>query len=406
MAAAALVAIGTCLAWLWLATRPSPTTGTAIGPGAGPVTPGGEAPSAADLERPRGVSSAVLREQPAAQSPTKTTVAATQPRPQPQPPAGPPLAADQGTDVRRRITQRWSLTIGTAVVPGGSDAQMPATSGSLRIEHDLLVLDRRSRGAVGSYPPLARTFERVSWSATADIATTGAAQRQTAHASSPLTGRTVVFAYRPAERRYRARFLPEQRVEDARGKPSDDWLDGLNEDLDLRAFQPPAGARSRWKVGGDQLRALLQPGGLLPLEWGRSDPNDSFDARLGLPFPLDEISGEVAFVAKSQKVQEDGRSLRPISVRYEVQVAGRRRMESTEVGAPAEYGVKGSLRGTGALSWDPEASSFERASGEAQVDLTLRYQLQFDASKPAIAIELPLEGSLRWSIVNEDADQR
>src|SRR5262249_24217634 len=78
--------------------------------------------------------------------------------------------------------------------------------------------------------------------------------------SSKLEGKTVQFTWNPDESEYDVAYKGSE------GEA--DLLDGLSEDLDLRAFVPgkEVAAGDTWKIDPNSFKEVLQPGGKLKIK--------------------------------------------------------------------------------------------------------------------------------------------
>ena len=198
----------------------------------------------------------------------------------------------------------------------------------------------------------------------------------------------------------------------AGGDPA--WLDGLGVDLDLAGVEPLPGSHpvgAEWSVEPEALRALVCPGGLVPLERGgrrRGDAGSQVGGVGLFPLPVDRLEGEARVrVLSSELARVDavgvgaGQGSLELELTFDLSWTGAAESGGPG-GEPMRVAVKGSYVGVANLVWDAEHHLFERVESQAGVDLELELDLQLPnaAAEPVSRVSIPAHGTVEqaWSV--------
>jgi hypothetical protein len=155
----------------------------------------------------------------------------------------------------------------------------------------LVVTDRIVEAAGGRPLLLERTFDSIASEATEEVTLDGDPNVRQGTASSPLEGRGIRFTWNENGEEYEAASTDDE-------KP----IEGLLEDMDLRAFLPDEEVEvgDTWKLEAAVLAELLRPGGDLDLEW-------EGDELRGTNREGAVVSGQIT--ARFASIQDDGLAL-------------------------------------------------------------------------------------------------
>src|SRR5262245_64226621 len=162
-----------------------------------------------------------------------------------------------------------------SVTVDGEEQLDPAkkSSCSLSIEEKFVVSDELV--AVGSGRPekLARTFDELQQQQTySETRFDGEVIERTQKSTCDLEGKRVAFTWNADDERFDVQAAADQKL-DA------ELLDGLDEDMDLRAFLPdkPVAKGDSWDVEPAAFHAVLWPGGRLPFHDADEDEPDEIE---------------------------------------------------------------------------------------------------------------------------------
>jgi hypothetical protein len=186
---------------------------------------------------------------------------------------GPRFAPAEGSSVRKRYTERTSLSLDSAEMRMGDQAiRPPAMEFEVQVARELAVVDTYAALGKGRPARLSRVFERIEGSLEVSSQEEGRG-REVAQATykSPLAGLEVVFTWDEEHGTYGVAF--GKGVEDG----DEELLEGLLEDADLRALLPEGDAKEgdEWALDPAAFGALLSPCGDLrwiPVPGNAPDP--------------------------------------------------------------------------------------------------------------------------------------
>jgi len=274
----------------------------------------------------------------------------------------------------------WSLTAMNQTAGGAErELDVPELSGLTR--RALEVVDELVELGEGRPALLRRTVAAAEKSSTTDFAFQDVEESYDFELETPLSGQTVTFRWDEGDEDWR---VDSEHVDSG-------LLEGLREDLDLRALLPdePAGEGSEWTVDLETLIDVLRPGGALGFT--RDSPPEGPYAALTATDVIatslisaadvaDAVWGELR-LEWSETREEDGRTLAVIELELEGDLSAdvteriaRLTEESSSHGKrDPELSVDWEVEGKGQLVWDLAAghfASFELAfEGPAAVEM-------------------------------------
>lgn len=168
------------------------------------------------------------------------------------------FAPKKGSSLRKRFEEssKWRLAELTQVINGSPIAVEGADMSGVTTRR-IVVLDLYEELGEGKPKRLLRAFEELAGEHAFEFDIQGATDSFEMSLVSPLADTKVVFARADEGERASAKF--------AEGSSGDTrLLDGLTEDLDLRAFLPDddVGPEDWWDVDSSDLSRVLAPGGV------------------------------------------------------------------------------------------------------------------------------------------------
>lgn len=315
--------------------------------------------------------------------------------------------AVEGTTIERHIGQKttWTLESMAQVGPAGRvDEEIPEATGGVELE--LAVTDEYEKVADGRVLRMKRAFDEAQSTVSMDLDAGEQAQVSfRLDCKSPLRTREVRFQRKTADDALVASPAAEDSV-------LDELVEGLTEDLDLRALlpeKPPAEGKS-WEVPAQALASVLAPGGALGLEPDAAVVK-KVPTEVMTPYqtilstligPCDntgKIEGDVECTWKETS-KKDGRELARIE--FEMDVTTKtdtskeivRRLEAAKMtteGAPDSARAEGKLRGKGYFTWD-------LAAGRAtELQATLEWHLvmiaRWKAGSNEVGVDVAVAGT-------------
>lgn len=175
---------------------------------------------------------------------------------------GPSFRPEDGAEVTKTFTTGFDFDLDDlSVVLNGQDvgAMMGALEVAMSSSMTIRVEDAYGSTSEGRLQELTRTFDELSQLVTIHVSAEGASEVPETQGSSELEGRTVVFAWDEEAGAYEAAFA---------GDDGDQGLlEGLEEDMDLRALLPPGEVEpgAEWEVPIEELESIVSPGGDLKI---------------------------------------------------------------------------------------------------------------------------------------------
>ncbi|NOT31214.1 MAG: hypothetical protein HOP15_12270 [Planctomycetes bacterium] len=211
-------------------------------------------------------------------------------------------APEKGLKVTRTCETSGEFELESeSVTVDGEERPVPGNpSGSLSIEEKTVVSDELV--AVGSGRPekLARTFDELHKQQTiSGTGPDGEVMEQTQKLTCDLEGKRVVFTSNADDKRFDVQAAADQKL-DA------ELLDGLDEDMDLRAFLPdkPVAKGDSWDVEPAAFHAVLWPGGRLPFHDADKHEPDAIEHELNAALYA-SLDGDAKVTYAGQR-EEDG----------------------------------------------------------------------------------------------------
>jgi hypothetical protein len=293
---------------------------------------------------------------------------------------GPRFAPAEGSSVRKRYTERTSLSLDSAEMRLGNQViRPPALEFDVKVARELAVVD--TYAALGKERParLSRVFERIAGALEVSSQEEGRG-REVAQAAyrSPLTGLEVVFTWDEEQETYGVAF--GQKVEDGDAE----LLEGLLEDADLRALLPEGDAKEgdEWALDPAALGALLSPCGDLrwvPVPGNAPDPGALV---IGHFYGVGEIGAGLAGEAKARLLSlASGEAVIRVDLEVTaernaygrmVELAGELAGDGEDSVSFDEFRVTTTVDGTATLIWDLARGRARSLELKADVDAVLK----------------------------------
>lgn len=331
----------------------------------------------------------------------------------------PPPLFSPGAGVKVERTYTWSESSRTTSVEitldGEPTQEVPAVSSEFETEASLEVIDTFSESDVNRPLRLTRSFEDISLESEGTLmldAGAGVAELAiSCEGDSELDGVAVSFAWNEESERYDRKY-----AEDYEGQ--DELLEPLQPDGDFIGLLPPhdedVEVGAAWEVDASALRAVLLPGGRVPVI--RESDMDVIEGALDpllMPGVLETLdgapSGDISVVVKAAS---EGALTMVLTVDVEF-VSD----QSNAVGAmlsavaPEDVNVDletatytSTLEGKGTLIWDTErnlARSF-RLDLETALEIYLAVQVEGLGIDAPFELREEREGTLRIDMVTAD----
>ena len=275
------------------------------------------------------------------------------------------------------------------------------STGSLRIEEKFVVSDELV--AVGSGRPekLARTFdELLQQQSMTENRYDGKVLKQTEKLSCDLKGERVVFTWNADHARFDVKAAADQEL-DAK------LLDGLDEDMDLRAFLPdkPVAKGDSWDVKPAAFHAVFWPGGRFPFhDADKHEPDEMYsEVNTALYASLD---GNAKVTYAGQR-EEDGVKVFVLHVKADLSRAGEHvassEYTSEHGGTPgARTRIEFTTQVEGDLLWSVEHKHLISLTLEGQA--TFSEGASFERQGQTFKSVRKFSGTTRYSFAVKRAD--
>lgn len=271
------------------------------------------------------------------------------------------------------------------------------SSGSLSIKEKFVVSDELV--AVGSGRPekLARTFDELHQQQTAsETRFDGEVMEQTQKLTCDLEGKRVVFTWNADDERFDVKAAADQKL-DAK------LLDGLDEDMDLRAFLPdkPVAKGDSWDVKPAAFHAVLWPGGRLRYHDADKDEPDADELKLSAALYA-SLDGDASVTYAGQR-EEDGVKVFVLHVKADLSRTGEFVPSSEHGGAPgAKVKLKFTTQAEGDLLWSVEHAHLISLTLEGQAAFT--QTISYEWRGQSVEQVKKFSGTTRYSFAVERAD--
>jgi len=297
------------------------------------------------------------------------------------------FAPSKGASLAKNFTIAFELKVDDLRLNVDGEEIDPSMMGNLTLtvggESTIAVVDRYADSADGRPLRLVRAFEDLASALRFQADSDEGSEQGDVPAASELEGTRVVFAWNEAESRYDATYDEEA------GGPAE-LLEGLSEDMDLRALLPgnSVSTGDTWEIDPAKLADVFFPGGNLGFapEGAEDEVSAAFLEELDLDqqaFFAKLLLGKVTATYRGDKT-EDGVELAEVAI--EVDIASstdlsdivRRAIDAAIQASgedvPVEFSIDKAvlelaLNGAGTLLWN--AGSGHVHSLELKVDDTL-----------------------------------
>ena len=313
-------------------------------------------------------------------------------------------APEKGLKVTRTCETSGEFELGTeSFTLDGEERLDPRkkSSGSLSIEEKFVVSDELV--AVGSGRPekLARTFDELHQQQTySENRFDGEVIEQTQKLTCDLEGKRVVFTWNADGERFDVQAAADQEL-DA------EILDGLDEDMDLRAFLPdkPVAKGDSWDVEPAAFHAVLWPGGRLPFHDADTHEPDEMEHALNAALYA-SLDGDAKVTYAGQR-EEDGVKVFVLHVKADLSRTGEYVASS---GYTSEHGGNPGAKTKVELTTQAEGDLFWSVEHAHLISLTLEGKaaitegMSYEMSGQAVETLRKFSGTTRYSFAVERAD--
>lgn len=299
----------------------------------------------------------------------------------------PQLQHTEGAAIERAFTVESRRSIDTSTLSLMGNDQDIGTGSERTSTLNLEVIDTIKKVVDGRATSFVRAFDAVS----TEAATEGMEESEGVvvrddDGASELEGAAVAFTWDADAEEWKLAF-----DEDTTG--DDDWLEDLDQDLDLaRLFpddaKPEVG--DSWDLDGEFLMALLNPGGTVEIQ-PEDDDSDLPEGGIALTIPSadaskhwEDLEGEVV-ATYAEIVEEDPRLARiviKVDVSSEVDLVEMLEEEASERGVDETYSeaiTTRELAGEITVLWDLGANRLHSLSGEIEGPVELSATWSLDA---------------------------
>ena len=312
-------------------------------------------------------------------------------------------APEKGLEVTRTCETSSEFELeSVSVTVDGEERPVPGKpSGSLSSEEKIVVSDELV--AVGSGRPekLARTFDELHKQQTiSGPRPDGEFMEQTQKLTCDLEGKRVVFTWNADDKRFDVQAAADQKLDDK-------LLDGLDEDMDLRAFLPdkPVAKGDSWDVEPAAFRAVLWPGGRLPFHDADKHEPDAVEHELNAALYA-SLDGDAKVTYAGQR-EEDGVKVFVLHVKADLSRTGESvassEYTSEHGGAPgAKTKLEFTTQAEGDLLWSVEHAHLVSLTLEGQAAIT--QGILYEWRGQSVEQVKKFSGKTRYSFAVERAD--
>jgi hypothetical protein len=312
-------------------------------------------------------------------------------------------APEKGLKVTRTYETSGEFKLeSVSVTVDGQEHPVPGNpTGSLSSEQKFVVSDELV--AVGSGRPekLARTFDELHKQQTmSGPGPDGEVMEQTQKFTCDLEGKRVVFTWNADDARFDVQAAADQKL-DAK------LLDGLDEDMDLRAFLPdkPVAKGDSWDVKPAAFHAVLWPGGRLPFHDADKHEPDAIEHELNAALYA-SLDGDAKVTYAGQR-EEDGVKVFVLHVKADLSRTGESvpssEYTSEHGGTPgAKVKIEFTTQAEGDLLWSVEHAHLISLTLEGKAAIT--QGVSYSVRGQSVEQVKKFAGKTRYSFAVERAD--
>jgi hypothetical protein len=325
------------------------------------------------------------------------------------------FAPEQGLTLKRTIENRMTLDLEDMTFDlDGQD--MTAMMGGLpemsfTNTMNIAVTDTFVATADGRPAKLERTFDTIGSNTVVDVAMAGEGESDETPMTSELEGAKVVFTFDEEAGEFVAKWADEAETRDA------ELLEGLEEDLDLRAFLPGRDVEvgESWDIDAMTLASLVMPGGSLglkPEEMSEDGPDmGEFEDMFTEMFAQYEEAFSGLLEGERKATYEgvrdvEGRSLAVITLKLDtdgsMDMSGMLADMVDKISELAEEmpefeldiaaaNLSVTLDGTGTLLWDPRRGTFDSLTLEVDMTFGMEVSVDLDAQGETHSMDMTME---------------
>jgi len=317
----------------------------------------------------------------------------------------PAFGPSDGTSLVKHVQDSTSIALDEmSVIVGGQD--MSEMLGGMEMEQTtdlaISVTDVFVTVSGGRPVKLTRTFDSLSTKSTSSATNpmeSGEAQEMEFTGSSELEGETVHFAWDAESGEYDVKLDEESDGDEA-------LLEGLLEDMDLRAFLPQdeVSPGDAWDVDPSALRTVFAPGGAVKIEpddmesagmgmGGNSPPNlgeflEEFDGEVTVKF--ESVEGGIAILSLTVDVASSA----DLTDWLQDMMDSQEMPDGIEIEMDVEsFDMEFTFEGTGELRWNLSAGHFAGLTLEGDIEVISDTAMSFNMG----GMEQAIENSLTMS---------
>ena len=329
----------------------------------------------------------------------------------------PRFAPEAGLSITKRIETKTDISLDdmTVSVNGQEmDASMMSMEMDTSMQQVVTVTDTYVSVSDGRPTKLERSFDELSSKTNVSMSHAMMGDQDSdMDGSSELEGETVLFSWDDDEGEYSVAFAGDS-------DGDDELLEGLAEDLDMRALLPDGDVSEddSWPVEPYALRSVFAPGGSVKIE-----PDDTEGGPMGMggaPTPslnemLGELEGEVTATYRGTR-DEDGVTVAVIEIEADVSAANdltdymEGMMDGMDTGGMEiemeidSFDVEFMFEGQGELLWNVESGVLYSLtmSGETSQIVDSAMNMAMGGMEQAMEQSMTMTGSQTTTITTEE----
>ena len=324
---------------------------------------------------------------------------------------------EEGSTLTKTFTVTTDMELeDLSAVVDGQDVGAMMGSMEVNVSFEMLARVTDTYHALAEARPskLERSFDELQSNIVFDVSTDFGGEEQEMPLSSELEGTTVVFTWSEEDGEYEVAFADDE--------GDDELLEGLEEDMDLRALLPSSEVEvdDTWTVSLEDLTSLAGPGGALKFDSDELSDEDFDSAMFEEMFAerfeqmfMEGFDGSCVCTYKGER-EEDGAKLAEIDV--ELQVAGAVDMsemivevietmaaEQGEDVPPIDIEVADlniDVEGTGTLFWNTAEGRVQslNMSNDLIMGIDLALGIDADGESHSAEVSAEMSGSYRYQV--------